>query len=355
MRVICRWEDPFHESKRYWQKFCDDEERRLVKVRDPFPKSSHFPVVSNLRDSGLRDVVDLDALFASGSFDENVSLVDSASSSPRMPDIFREDDRPSVEPIVKIFPPTPLKTLAKDNAIAIVKPEEERASVAVENKSTTKKVILQRDSKSADASTKNSIMPHDGSGDRRMYSKGTCPFHRYEPAVKIFDDDIEKYLRDDPRASVSFKMEQKFNIELPLLKNVSKRNGIESKTISGTNQKIRRITFSRNKGYYPDKIVDSITTETKKRLRLKSKSGNKENKIPDQSRDIALKSDTRKSDLNFSLSRESTKSEKIVKDLKTAPFPKSLQSRVGAMLDRSITRSQKRTEVRKTQEKLANK
>jgi len=332
----------------------------LVKVRDPFPESSCFPVASNLRDSGLRDAVDLDTLFASGSFDENVSLVDSTSSSPRLPDVFREDDRPSVEPIVKIVPPTPLKRLAKDNAITIAMPEEDRAFVAAENKSAIKKVILQRDSKSLDAPTKNSIMPHDGSGNRRMYSKGTCPFHRYEPAVKIFDDDIEKYLRDDPRASVSLQMEQKFNVELPLLKDVSKRNGIKSKTTSGKKQKTRRITFSRNERYHPDDAIDSTATETKRRFCLKGKSGNKENKIPDQSRN--LKSDTRKrnSDLNFSLCKESTRSEKIAKDLKTAPFPKSLQTRVNglsAMLDRSITRSQRCSEVkfRKTRERLVDK
>jgi len=350
MRVTCRWEHPFRESKRYWQKFCDDEERRLVKVRDPFPKSSDFPVVPNLRDSGLRDAVDLDVLFASGSFrDENVSLVDSTASSPGASDIFREGDRPSVEPIVKIFPPTPLKTLAKDNAIAIARPEEERAFVAAENKSAIKKVVLQRDSKSLDAPTKNSIIPHDGSGDRRMYSKGTCPFHRYESAVKIFDDDIERYLRDDPRASISLKMEQKFNVELPLLKDVRKRNGIKSETTSGKNRKTRRITFSRNERYHPDNAVDSTAIRT-----LKSKFGNKENKVPDRSHD--LKSDTRKSNLNFCLGEESRKSGKIVRDLKTAPFPKSLQSRIGgigAMLDRSITR--KRSETRKTREKLVNK
>ncbi|RLU15637.1 hypothetical protein DMN91_011391 [Ooceraea biroi] len=312
LRVVdeTKWEHSFLKSKTYWQKFCDDEEEKLVRVRDSFPKSSYFPIISKLRDSetGFRDIVDFSTLSASRSFDENVPLVDSKSSSSKAPDIFpRGDDgdtRPNAEPVVKISPPTPLKTLPKDNAITIARmnTEEKHAFVTAENKSTIKKLILQEDSKSLDAPTKNSIIPHDGSGDRRVSSKGTCPFHRYEPAVKIFDDDIEKYLRDDPRTNVL--PEQKLN-ELPLLKDVSKYNRIKSEITSGKNKNIKKIHFARNKRYHPDNAVDLTATEISK-IRFE----NKENGISDQQHDFksdipdlncsfALKRLTHDKDLNF--------------------------------------------------------
>lgn len=205
-----RWDYPIPTSKTYWEKFCDDEEKKLVRVRDSFPILSYLSVGPNVRysETVFRDIVDSDASSARG-FDENVPLVDPGLSSPTTPDISLGNDngvaRPNTEPIVKICPPTPLKRPPKSDTTVITETEaeERRTCVVAEGKTTIKRASSYDESRFSDAPSKNSIMPHDGSGDGKVYSKKTCPFHRHEAAVKIFDDDIEKYLIDDPRASVS--------------------------------------------------------------------------------------------------------------------------------------------------------
>lgn len=355
--IICRWKYSFLKSKLYWQKFCDDEEKKLVRVRHSFPKSSYFPIISELSDSetDFRDIVDFSNLIsASRSFDENVPLLDSKSSFPEAPDVFSRggngrDTRPNAEPIVKISPPTPLKTLPKDNAITITRTnaeeEREHAILVAENKSTIKKVILLGDSKSLDAPAKNSITPHDGFADRRVYSKGTCPFHKYEPAVKIFDDDIEKYLRDDPRASVW--PEQNLN-KLPILRDVSKYNRIKSKITFAKTKRTKKVNFSRNKRYYPDNAADLTKIS-------RIESGNKENGMSDKEHDF--KSDIFIADLNFSLGKKLTKRRKTAKNLKIASFPKLFQPETGikATLDKLLTKSQEYLQAPKIHEKLVNK
>ncbi|XP_014467413.1 PREDICTED: uncharacterized protein LOC106740664 [Dinoponera quadriceps] len=106
--------------------------------------------------------------------------------------------------------------------------------------------------RSLDAPSKNSIMPHDGSGDGKVYSKKTCPFHRHEPAVKIFDDDIEKYLIDDPRASVS--PNQRLS-ELPLPREAPKYRKTKGKI--NAVKKIKAITYPPKKlDHQPDDIMN---------------------------------------------------------------------------------------------------
>ncbi|KAL6427063.1 hypothetical protein ACFW04_009323 [Cataglyphis niger] len=217
------WGCPFPKTRTYWKKFCDDEETRLIRVRDSFQKS-YLPIISTLHDSDTDpcDIVDFDPPRTCQGFDENVPLVDQKSS--RTTDIPPKKDgettRPTVEPIVKISPPTPLKRISENDAVTIAKANAEGERVIVEDKCTIKKVDSCKESELLDVPSKNSIVPYDGSGHRKVYSKKTCPFHKYEPPIKIFDDDIEKYLRDDPRAST---LSARKSIKLPQLPNVSNK------------------------------------------------------------------------------------------------------------------------------------
>jgi len=158
----------------------------LIRVRDPFPKSSYFPIVPILRDfeTGLRDIVDLNDSSVPQGSDENVLLVDPKSfeTSEEKKFLLQEisssrRDNESVlsnakEPIVKISPPTPLKKPRKNDAVTIVRTnaEEQHGLFATRNKSTIKKVDLYKESESLDVPSKNSIIPHDGLRDGRVYS-----------------------------------------------------------------------------------------------------------------------------------------------------------------------------------------
>lgn len=310
----------------------------MIRVRDSFPKSSYLPIISTLHDSetDLCDIADFNAPRTSQGFDENVPLV--AQRSSKAADIFpKKDDentRPNIEPIVKISPPTPLKKISKSNAVTIAKIDAEEQHVIVENKCTIKKVDSCKESESLDVPFKNSIMPYDGSGDGKVYSRKTCPFHKHEPAIKIFDDDIEKYLRDDPRTSVSSN--QKL-IKLPLLQSTSnKYDKIKSKIFPAKNQKIKEITSPRKKlEYYPDNVIDLTANEIAK-IELK------EDNILDKQRN--LRSDSLASDFKFSLSKKSRKEERNAKDIKTASsFSKSFQpqNKIKTSSDKLITKCPK--------------
>lgn len=233
----------------------------MVRVRDSFPTLSYLPVTPNFRspETVFRDIVDSDASSARG-FDENVPLVDLESSSPKAPDSSLGNDngivRPNTEPIVKISPPTPLKKPPKSDATMAdgTRAEEQRACVVAERKTAIKRASSYDESRSLDAPSQNSIMPHDGSGDGKVYSKKTCPFHRHEPAVKIFDDDIEKYLIDDPRTNVSSSSNQKLS-KSPLPRQASKYRKAEGKITSG--KKIKTVTLPQKKSdCRPDGITD---------------------------------------------------------------------------------------------------
>lgn len=311
----------------------------MIRVRDSFPKS-YLSIISTLHDSDtdLCDIIDFNPPRTSQGFDENVPLVDQKTSkavdiSPKRDD---ESTRPNVEPIVKISPPTPLKRISKNDAVTIAKTNAEEQRVIVEDKCTIKKIDSCKDSESLDVPSKNSIMPYDGSGDRKVYSKKTCPFHKHEPPIKIFDDDIEKYLREDPRASTS--SDRKL-IKLPLLPNVSnKYDKIKSKVTPVKNQRIKEITSPRKKlEYHPDNVIDLTANEIAK-IELK------EDNVLDKQRNL-------RSDFKFSLGKKSREEKRNAKDIKIAS---SFQpQRIKTSSDKSITKYpkiQKYSNVPKTRE-----
>lgn len=312
----------------------------MIRVRDSFQKSSYLPIIPNSRDSetDLYDIIDFNDLCISQSFDENVLLVDPKSF--KAPDISpkRHDENTSnIEPIVKISPPTPLKKICKNDAVAIAKTNAEEQHITVKNTCTINKVDSCKESESLNILSKNSIIPYDGSGDGKVYSKKTCPFHKHEPAVKIFDDDIEKYLTDDPRTSML--SEQKL-IKLPLQNAFKKYDKIKSKITSAKNKKIKEITSPRTElEYYPDNVIDLTASEI--------------GKIEFKEDDILDKQRTLKS-----LSKKSRKETKATMDIKIASsFPKSFQSQSGIKtssdkLKTKCPKLQKYLNIPKTREKF---
>lgn len=280
-------------------------------------------------ETDIRDIIDSSI---PRSFDENVLLVNPKFSEAA--DISSTRDNESFisrEPIVKISPPTPKKP-SKNNAITITRTNAEEQHT-IQNKSTIKKVDLYKEPKSLDVSSKNSIIPHDGSRNGRIYSKKTCPFHRYEPVVKIFDDDIERYLMEDPRANVS--LGEKLN-KLPYVQDASKYDKDKNRITSVESKKIRKVTVPQKAlEYYLDNTVDLTTSGT---TEIKSK--NKKNYILDKQ--YNFRSDVYTSKFKFSSGKKSTKEIKSVDNLKIASsLPKSFQSqnRVKRTSDKVINQS----------------
>lgn len=295
----------------------------MIRVRERYPKSSYLPIIPILRDfeTGLRDIVNFlhnnDSSVPRG-FDESVFLVDPKSSE--MADLSTRRNNENVppdarEPIVKVSPPTPLKKPPKNYAVTSA--GGQRAYFPIQNKSTIKKADSYRESEFLDVLPKNSITPHDGSRDGRVYSKRTCPFHRHEPAVKIFDDDIERYLTEDPRASVS--PGEKLN-KLPRVRDASKYDKDKNRRTSAGSEKTKGVTVPR-KGVEcrAGDVIDLIASEIAKKIEFKDK----KNKI-DKQHDVI--SDVRMSELELSRGKGSTKVKEIANGPKiVSPFPESFQ------------------------------
>lgn len=279
----------------------------MTRVSDSFPKLSYLPIIPTLHDSETSLDIDFNASFTSQDFDENVLFVDPKFF--KMTERHNENTHPNIEPVVKISPPTPLKKISKNDTVTIAKDAEEQ-HIIVKNKRTIKKVDSCKGSE-INVPSKNFIMPYDGSRDGKVYSKKTCPIHKHESAIKIFDDDIEKYLRDDPRAISS---NQKL-IKLPSLQNASnKYDKIENKITSAKNKKIKEITPLQKK------LEDNTIELTANKI---TKIDFKDDTI--LNKQCNLTSDFLTSNYKFPLSKISKKEEKTTKNMKIT-FPKSFQS-----------------------------
>lgn len=293
----------------------------MIRVRESYPKSSYLPIIPISRDfkTGFRDIVDFNDASEPRGFNDHVLLVDPKSSGA--PDISTTRNNENVlpnarEPIVRISPPTPLKRSPKNDAVTNA--ERQRAFFAIQNKSAIKKADSYKESESLDVPSKNSIIQHDGSRDGRVYSKRTCPFHRHEPAVKIFDDDIERYLTEDPRASVS--PGEKLN-RLPHVKDASKYDRDKNRITSVGSKKIKWITVPRKElEYYTDNA--DLTSEI-----AKVESKDKKNDTLDKQRNFITDVHTTK--LEFSLGGKSTEEKTITKGGSkiVSSFPESFQPR----------------------------
>lgn len=333
-------------SKEYWQKFCDDEEKRLIRVRHSFPKLSFFPNVSNCAAAGLRDTVDSN-VSPVRVIEEKIPLVNSKSLLFNTPDVSSvengENVQPNLEPIVKISPPTPLKRPMKNNVAAIVdtSTKEQYVSVVAENKFAARRASSYVKSQFHDIPSENSVVSHDGSGNGKVYSKSACPFHRYEPAVKIFDDNIEKYLIDDPRAASALP-NKKFN-ELP--RNTSNKYGrTENEVTSVKSKKIQKVAFPRDASMHRSDNVADLTADEVASVEFKDEENNTLNKQRNFESEIRnSQSNIITPNLRFPDNKKSRKQGEAAKDLKViTSFPR-LQIRNGdeTISDGLITKSQK--------------
>lgn len=239
------------------------------------------------------------------------------------------------EPIVKISPPTPLKkqTHAVSNAAETQK-KEQRVLVAVGNTSAIKSTDVKipcEDSKFHHLSPNNSITSHNKSHNERIYSKETCPHHRHKTAIKIFDDNIEKYLRDDPRIALPERKDQ-----LPQLRDAFKYNQVKSEVTSA--KKIKRVIFPRRK-HRPDDVIDLIANKI-----TKVESKDKQTDTAERDR-RNVRSDVLTSDLELFAGKKSTRKEtNLAKDAKMkSALPKLVQppNRAKSELSKLITRSPK--------------
>lgn len=319
--------------KTYWEKFCNDEEKRLTRVRDSFSKLPYLPVIPNSRDSDtdFRNFVDSNAFFARG-FDENVLVVESSKffivEEPVISLKATDGNHCSAaEPTVRILPPTPLKSLPKNDAATIVETNVEKQYA---DRSATKREALREESESLGAPAKSSIATRNRvSGDRRVYSKGTCPFHRYEPAIKIFDDDIEKYLTDDPRTSVPDPKSS----ELLSLPDVRR---IETNDKSGKGNSVERIVSSREKSERRPNmsVIDLATACEAPSVEVRDKGNDTSKRYNFEAEALGTPSDSLMPDAQFSLDKKSRKGGGITKI--ATLLPRLLQPRGGEI--KSTTR-----------------
>ncbi|KAL6259380.1 hypothetical protein P5V15_009298 [Pogonomyrmex californicus] len=292
------------------------------------------------------NIIDFNVSSIPQGVDENVLLVDLKSLEPLDISSKRENGSfLSKEPVVKISSPTPLKKPPRNDAVTIAArgAEEQHALLPIQNKFTMKKVDPCKELESLNVPPKNSIIPHDGSGDGRVYSKRTCPFHRYEREVKIFDDDIERYLTEDPRASMS--PEQKLD-KLPHLQSTPKDDKGKNRITSAKDKKIEKVTIPRKVlENYPD---DTINLDTN-RIEIKSKS--KKNEI--SNKQCNFKSGFHTSNFKFLHDEKLMKEKTSVNNLKAISLLSKSFQRNGIKPSDKITKSSS-PQASEIQEKLIN-
>jgi len=133
-----------------------------------------------------------------------------------------------------------------------------------------------------------------------------------EGCTQIFDDDIERYLTEDPRVSVAWEE------KLPQVQDTSKYDKDKNRITSVKSKKIKRIIVPRKElEYNPDNAIDLTASGAEDKFKIKK------NDVLDKQ--YNFKSDVRTSKFKFSLDENSMK-EKKIKNLKISSFPKSFRS-----------------------------
>lgn len=141
---------------------CNDLERKVRKVRDPF---SHFPFISP----------------------SNNNLNFDSHDSVELNNLSQVHD----EPIVKISPPTPSRKSSftdifnDKNQTINQKDNQLDDNVLLKLQLLKEKKVLRRENSSDDKNYLTNL---------QFFTKESCPFHKNQPAPQIFDDDLKKYL-----------------------------------------------------------------------------------------------------------------------------------------------------------------
>lgn len=278
----------------------------------------------------------------SQSFDDNVPLKDHERLFAEVQNVsLKANDnnvQSNAEPILKISPPTPLKESPKNRTtvLANMNIQKDDASIASEDKSMMKSIHSCKFLESSDALSKDSIISHNKLRENKIYPKKTCPLHKYEPVVKIFDDNIEKYLKEP---SESILREKKLH-RLPLLQNTLKCVKNKGGIAFAESKKVKRITHSEEKlRYHSDDLFDLDVKEISN-----VESINKENDVSYIPTNV-----------KYLVDKESRKDENRIKDRKIkSALPELYQStyRIKKTQDELMTKSLKHVKIPEIQNKF---
>ncbi|XP_043468344.1 uncharacterized protein LOC122502388 [Leptopilina heterotoma] len=161
------WELPNQKSESYWNDVCNDLEKKVRKVRNPF---SHFPFIYHSNNNLYFDPLDSVEL-------KNLSQVQSHE-----------------EPVVKVSPPTPLRKLSF--IFATENFHNKNHTVNKNDIQFDDNVLLELHLLKEKKDLCSNSFRKDKSDitNLQFYTKKKCPFHKNEPAPQIFDEDLKKYL-----------------------------------------------------------------------------------------------------------------------------------------------------------------
>lgn len=157
---LFRWELPIPGSKPYWDKICDDLERRKEHVSDS--SNSPFPFLDEITG------------------DESASI---------------KSIKSIVEPVVKIFPPTPSRIFATRDDFIIDESfceRENKNQVSINIPSSISIGNLETDDINKEtkiSGVRKEYLSHDN-----VRIKKSCQLHKNTPALKIFDDNLKRFL-----------------------------------------------------------------------------------------------------------------------------------------------------------------
>ncbi|XP_012288121.1 uncharacterized protein LOC105703913 [Orussus abietinus] len=181
-----KWERQLPSSKPYWERVCKEVEDKVRRVRFPFPISS---ISSN----------------CSFSYQNRISL--------KRADKF-------LEPVVHISPPTPQHKPQEELYENNIQSDETRDNV----KKKFETIINIPLESSVDGNTnftsfslneepqieKSSLVGNNFGNERKIFSSRSCPFHKNQPPLRIFDDDLKRVL---PKSRKSKQIIQKQTAE----------------------------------------------------------------------------------------------------------------------------------------------
>lgn len=229
-----RWEQPIPGSKPYWDNLCDELERRKEHVSEssyppsPSPDLSPDPyLLLNCDESKLNECADY-----------------------------------VVDPIVKISPPTPLRIATKNMTI------DENESEVSSNSYLRESYMSVDADETRDAKLYEvSMCMSDFLKNNSLRSKQYCKIHRNAPPLKIFDDNLKRFLpkKKLPTKSIGAQVKPELSTDLidvsklhtnkscPLRRQTDTKNQVEFDCNLAENKKQSSRSLKRPKTTGPDR------------------------------------------------------------------------------------------------------
>ncbi|KAG7198600.1 hypothetical protein KM043_005962 [Ampulex compressa] len=193
------WEYPFPKSKEYWEKFLEEAEKKLMKVRNPPSKVSYppltidYPAAPKVLSAETASRYSFSTELRVDKYKPravSVHKIPSSKSQSRAAGI-KFPTKPAIRKERSVVPKGSTDFLANLNSTNF--PLESR-TINHGNTLNTPRLI-----KGETASRRSNGQSLDKISTRKIHRRSTCPFHKNEPSIRIFDDDIERYLMDVPR------------------------------------------------------------------------------------------------------------------------------------------------------------